>query len=185
MVTPTFDISGHSGRGAARRTRSDDQLLRHRLDVIAADTADAVQTAGGWLFDRVMAGWQVNVLLPPHCDHRPLRILGAHVGDLASDLEDLDLDGPLSQGLAVSAQALTADDRVRELVHAALGNRLTEVALWGDARPLGVDRRLTRTEYQLGAAARAFKAQALRAAEIPCSAVSLVETLYTDAAWLD
>ena len=67
MVTQTFGISGHPGEGATRGTRADGQILRHRLDVVAADTGDVVQTTGGWLFDRVMAGWEVNVLLPHGC----------------------------------------------------------------------------------------------------------------------
>jgi len=31
--------------------------VRYRLDVVAADVADVVRFAGGWLFDRAMAGW--------------------------------------------------------------------------------------------------------------------------------
>ena len=50
---------------------------------------------------------------------------------------------------------------VRELVRRAVDNRLTEVALWGEGWPLGVNRGLTRTQYRLSAAARAFKGQAL------------------------
>src|SRR6201999_4509172 len=40
--------------------------LRYRLDVVAADVADVVKFAGGWLFDRAMAGWDVTVLLVDH-----------------------------------------------------------------------------------------------------------------------
>jgi hypothetical protein len=39
------------------------RLLRYQLYVIAADVADVLQSVGGWLFDRSMAGWDVNVLL--------------------------------------------------------------------------------------------------------------------------
>lgn len=176
MATQTFGIHPRSDTS---RTRSDDQILRHRLDVIAAGTADVVQTAGGWLFDRVMAGWRVNVLLPPGCDARPLRVLGAQVVDLTSALE-----GPANQGLAVSVEAFTADERVRALVRKAVDSRLPEVALWGEVWPLGVGRGLTRTSYTLSAAARAFKGQALRAAEIPFQSISSTELLFTDSAWL-
>ena len=51
--------------------------MRYRLDVVAADVADVVRFAGGWLFDRAMAGWDVTVLVADHPDERPLRILGA------------------------------------------------------------------------------------------------------------
>jgi hypothetical protein len=37
--------------------------VRYRLDVVAATVADAVAAAGGWMFDRVMAGWDVRVML--------------------------------------------------------------------------------------------------------------------------
>jgi hypothetical protein len=30
--------------------------------VVAADVIDVVKFAGGWLFDRAMAGWDVTVL---------------------------------------------------------------------------------------------------------------------------
>ena len=36
--------------------------MRYRLDVVAANAADAVKFAGGWMYDRVMAGWDVTVL---------------------------------------------------------------------------------------------------------------------------
>lgn len=179
MVTPTFDI--HPGRGTGRRVSPDGQVLRHRLDVIAAESGDVVHTAGGWLYDRVMAGWQVNVLLPHGCDTRPLRVLGAHVLDAATDL---DVSGPMGQGLAVSVDAFAADDRVKTLVRKAVASRLTEVALWGEGWPLGADRGLTRTRYTLSAAARAFKAQALRAAGMRYEAVDSTETLFTDSVWL-
>ncbi|MDT5226113.1 MAG: hypothetical protein QOG19_3520 [Mycobacterium sp.] len=181
MVTQTFGISGHPGEGATRETRADGQILRHRLDVLAADTGDVVQTTGGWLFDRVMAGWEVNVLLPHGCPARPLRVLGVQVLHLESELRGA---GPMSQSLAVSVEAFTAHDCVRELVRKAVDNRLTEVALWGEGWPLGVNRGLTRTQYRLSAAARAFKGQALRAAGIPYLSIDHTETLFTDSAWL-
>jgi hypothetical protein len=181
MVTQTFGISGHPREGATRETRADGQMLRHRLDVLAADTADVVQTTGGWLFDRVMAGWEVNVLLPHGCPARPLRVLGVQVLDLESELRAA---GPMSPSLAVSVDAFIAHECVRELVRRAVDNRLTEVALWGEGWPLGVNRRLTRTQYRLSAAARAFKGQALRAAGIPYLSIDHTETLFTDSAWL-
>ena len=56
--------------------------MRYRLDVVAADVADVVKFAGGWLFDRAMAGWDVTVLVADHPDERPLQILGAQIVDL-------------------------------------------------------------------------------------------------------
>lgn len=182
MVTSTFDISDNSRVGAARATRTDGECLRYRLNVVAVSAADVVQSAGGWLYDRVMAGWEVSVLLPPSCDTRSLRILGVQALDADWELAaQLTLTGPMSQSLAVSAEAFTADARVRDKVLKSLGNRLTEVALWGDGWPLGVDRATTRAQHVLSAAARTFKGHALAAAGIPCDSVEPAETLLCDA----
>ncbi|OBI88341.1 hypothetical protein [Mycobacterium asiaticum] len=186
MGTPTFDISGHPAN-RARRTSADGEIQRHRLDVFAVRPDDVLQTTGGWLFDRAMAGWQVNVMLPGGSgdgvgsDDRSLRILGVQVLDLESEL---DPSASLSQSLAVSGEAFIAHECLREKMRKAMGNRLVEVALWGQGWPLGIDRALVRTEYQLSAAARAFKGQALRAAGIAFQAIDPIETLFTDSVWL-
>jgi hypothetical protein len=179
MVTPTFDV-GHSRRvSAARATRADGECLRYRLDVVAASAADVVQSAGGWLYDRVMAGWEVTALLPHGRESRSLRILGVQTSDAAARP---DPTASWSQSLAVSAEAFAADPLVREKVLESLGDRLTEVALWGDGWPLGVDRAMTRTQHVLSAAARRFKGYALAAAGLPCESVDPTETLLCDMA---
>lgn len=179
MVTPTFDISHNSRVTAARATRADGECLRYRLDVVALSAADVVQSAGGWLYDRVMAGWEVTVLLPHSCDIRPLRILGVQALDPESQPA---LTESTSRSLAVSADAFTADARVREKVLESLGDRLTEVALWGDGWPLAVNRAMTRAQHVLSSAARSFKGYALTAAGIGCDSVDPTETLLCDMA---
>src|SRR6516165_10700704 len=179
MVTSTFDIR-HNGRiTAARATRSDGECLRYRLDVVAASAADVVQSAGGWLYDRVMAGWEVTALVPHGCDTRPLRILGVQASDADQRFA---LRRSTSQSLAVSAEAFTADARVRDKLLESLDDRLTEVALWGDGWPLGVNRAMTRAQHVLSAAARRFKGYALPAAGIGCHSVDPTETLLCDLA---
>ncbi|PRC60972.1 hypothetical protein C6A85_14110, partial [Mycobacterium sp. ITM-2017-0098] len=37
--------------------------MRYRLDVVSPTVRDAVRFAGGWVYDRVMAGWDVTVLV--------------------------------------------------------------------------------------------------------------------------
>ena len=67
--------------------------MRYRLDVVAADVVDVVRFAGGWLFDRVMAGWDVTVLLTDLADRpddRPLQILGVGVLDLEDALASVE-----------------------------------------------------------------------------------------------
>jgi hypothetical protein len=177
MVTPTFDIRHNRRVAAARATRSEVECLRYRLDVVAASAADVVQSAGGWLCDRVMAGWEVTALLPRGCDSRPLRILGIRASEADPRFA---LARSTSQGLAVSAEAFGADARIRDKVFDSLDDRLTEVALWGDGWPLGVNRATAPTQHVLSAAARRFKGYALVAAGIPCAPVDPTETLLCD-----
>lgn len=174
MVAPTFDVSKSS---AARVTQANGEGLRYRLDVVATSAVDVVQSAGGWLYDRAMAGWEVTVLLPQGCDTRSLRILGVRVSDLESSLAAL---GAGATSLAVSAEAFTADARVRAAVLESLDNRLTEVALWGDGWPLGVNRATARAQHLLSGAARMFKGYALAAVGISDTAVAPTEALLCD-----
>jgi hypothetical protein len=179
MVTPY--ISESSRVSAVRATWADGECLRYRLDVVAASAADVVHSAGGWLYDRVMAGWEVTVLLPHRCDSRSLRILGVRTAELDAEFA-LTGTGSTSQSLAASAEAFTADARVRDKVLESLDNGLTEVALWGDGWPLGVNRAMTRAQHLLSAAARTFKGYALTAAGIGCNSVDATESLLCDMA---
>jgi hypothetical protein len=180
MVTGTIGLS-ESGR--VRDACSEGGCLRYRLDVVAANAVDVVQSAGGWLYDRVTAGWAVTVLLPQSCDTRPLRVLGVDVVDTESEFAAAAM-GSTSQTLAVSAEAFAVDARLRDKVLESLNNQLTEVALWGmpeQGWPLGVDRGLTTAQHLLSGAARRFKGAALAAAGIACGPVGFTETLLCDA----
>jgi hypothetical protein len=177
MVTPTFDISESSRVRSIGPARTDGECLRYRLDVIAASAADAVHSAGGWLYDRAMAGWEVTVLLPHGCDSRPLRILGVKAMDLEAGL---DRTGSAHHSLAVSAEVFAADDRIRETVLKALNHGLTEVALWGEGWPLAVNRGMAWVQHVLSSAARTFKGHALAAAGIPCGTVDPTEAMLYD-----
>jgi hypothetical protein len=150
----------------------------YRLDVVASSPADVVGSIGGWLYDRVRAGWDVNVLLPQPCDSRPLQILGVQVADL--DPQNLSA-GPESaaRGLAVSADMFASDARIQREVLTALDRWMTEVTLWHDDWPLTVGRRTATVQHVLSGAARAFKRHALAAAGIPGS-VGPTETLRCD-----
>jgi hypothetical protein len=137
--------------------------MRYRLDVVAANAADAVRFAGGWMYDRVMAGWDVTVLLADRTDERPLHILGVATSDLESALA-LWEEPPHPQTVAVAADLFAGDERVRRGVLGALEQGLTEVTLWGDSVPAELDDSVGHVAHQLSAAARAFKSQALTAA---------------------
>lgn len=140
--------------------------MRYRLDVVAPTVLDAVRCAGGWVYDRVMAGWDVTVLVANGDDVRPLKILGADTLDLESVLEDWE-DRPHPQTVAVAADLFDRDPRVLQHVRNALDQGATEVTLWGERLPAELDSSVDSAQHQLSAAARAFKAKALAAANDP------------------
>jgi hypothetical protein len=138
--------------------------MRYRLDVVAPTVLDAVMFAGGWVYDRVMAGWDVTVLIGADEDVRPLEILGAEVRDLESVLASWE-DRPHPQTVAIAADLFDSDSRVHQHVINALEQGATEVTLWGEHLPAELDESVDSVQHRLSAAARAFKAQALAAVD--------------------
>ena len=149
--------------------------MRYRLDVVAPTVLDAVKFAGGWVYDRVMAGWDVTVLVGDDEDVRPLEILGAEVRDLESVMASWE-DRPHPQTVAVAADLFDRDARVRQGVLEALEQGATEVTLWGEGLPAELDESVDSVQHRLSSAAMAFKAQALAAANVPDAAVGHTET---------
>jgi hypothetical protein len=139
-------------------------LLSYELNVFAEDPLDAVRHAGGWMCDRVRAGWKVAVVLPSgtgrDIDTRALDILGVRTRSADAEFDDL-VQAP---ALAVSARLLGSEPRLRRAVRHALERGATEVTLWGDAGGRTTDLRVTDVRYPMTPAARAFKAQAMLAA---------------------
>lgn len=150
--------------------------MRYRLDVVAPTVLDAVRSAGGWICDRVMAGWDVTVLIGGDDDVRALEILGAEVLDLESVLQAWE-DRPHPQTVAVAGDLFGVDPRVRRHVLNALEQGATEVTLWGEGLPAELDESVDCRQHRLSAAARAFKAQALAAAhDTAAEAIGHTET---------
>lgn len=149
--------------------------MRYRLDVVSPSVLEVVKFAGGWLVDRVMAGWDVTVLIDGAEDLRPLEILGVETQDLETALQ-MWADRPHPQTVAVASELFSADARVRQGVLNALGHGLTEVTLWGEHWPEELDDTVGSVRHQLSAAARAFKAQALAAIESDVAVVGDAET---------
>jgi hypothetical protein len=137
--------------------------MRYRLDVVAPTVSDAVRSAGGWIYDRVMAGWDVTVLVGGGDDLRPLQILGADALNLGSVLADW-ADRPHPQTVAVAAELFDRDPRVLAHVRNALDAGTTEVTLWGETLPAELGHTVDSAQHHLSSAARAFKARALAAA---------------------
>jgi hypothetical protein len=151
--------------------------MRYRLDIVSPNVRDAVRFAGGWLYDRSMAGWDVTVLVADTADDvRPLEILGATVLALQPVLESW-ADRPHPQTVAVAAELIDGDERVRRHVRTALDHGRTEVTLWGERCPADLDDDVDAVHHELSAAARAFKAQALAATnDIEADFVGSTET---------
>lgn len=161
-----------------QRPRPQAGSVTYRLDVVATNAADVAASIGGWLYDRVRAGWDVHVLLAQPCDHRPLEILGMQAVELDRHILAASTECA-ARGLAVSAEMFASDPRIRQEVLAALDRWMTEVTLWHDDWPLNVGHRTTTVQHVLSAAARAFKRHALEAAGV-AGAVAPIETLRSD-----
>lgn len=155
-----------------------DDRLGYRLDVIASNVTAVVRGAGGWLCDRAMAGWDVNVVLPSGRDIRPLQILGLKVVHM--DWQLAPARASTSRCLAVGADVFGSDTRVRAAVLAALDQCLTEVTLFDDDCPAILGRRMTVVQHVLSSAARLFKGHALAAAGVLHEPAGPTETLLSD-----
>lgn len=144
---------------------ADEPDLRCRIHIVAPSVVDVVKHAGGWVFDRVTAGWHVVVIVGELVDDRPLRILGANSLSLETAMSSNRLCGH-PQSLAVPTELFETDSRVRNWVLKALEHRLTQVALWGRSCPPELSDNVDFGQHRLTTAARAFKAQALVAAGV-------------------
>ena len=80
--------------------------------------------------------------------------------------------------LAVSAELLRADQRVRDEVVHVLKRGLTEVTVWGSQWPAELGRQADAVHHRVSSAARAFKSHALVAAEVSADAVTSSESLF-------
>ncbi|HWC84749.1 MAG TPA: hypothetical protein VG756_32725 [Pseudonocardiaceae bacterium] len=134
--------------------------------MVAPTMIAAVGSAGGWLFDRVMAGWDVLALVAAYDDARPMHILGARVVDMDAALTS-PVRGPRPHALAVDAELYEADRRVHKMVQRSIEDGLTEVLVWGERVPADLDCHNSALHHRLSVAARAFKSQALAAAAAP------------------
>jgi hypothetical protein len=177
MSPQTFPEMNRDDRKPHSVTRSPARaLLRHDMTVIASSVTDVIASAGGWLFDRRMAGWSVDVLVADRGGERALEILGAHAVDLDEGLDAISGERERAETVVVAADVYAVNDRVRQELGFALDEGIAEVAVWGDTDRLG--QKVSAVSYRLSAAARAFKSQALLAAGMPSDSVAPIEALF-------
>jgi len=139
------------------------------MTAFAPSLAEVVRCAGGWLFDQVMAGWDVTVVTADECDSRAPRILGARWCHMEEALA-APVAGPCLEAVALRTDLYVGDERVRRLVLRAAEANDAEIRLWGDAWPDDFDDHAGDVRHELSIAARAFKAQALHAVGVPAVA---------------
>jgi hypothetical protein len=176
MATRSVIAADKSTEGIDRATAS--RVLRYQLNVLAASAEDVVASAGGWLCDRARAGWDVNVMVADGGDARPLTILGATALDLNEGFLKIVRNSSRVGALAVSAELLAADRRVRDEVVHVLTRGVTEVTVWGSHWPTELGRQADPVHHRVSSAGRAFKAYALAAAGVSVEIVTPNETMY-------
>jgi hypothetical protein len=180
-VFESQDIGGFAERSGVGVRVSATRLLMYDLVVLSRDVNDTVISAGGWLCDRVRAGWRVTVLAPPHSDLRPLQILGLRASSFDGEINFLGKSPPAA--IAVAADVLRADERVRDEILQIIEGGAAEVTFWGDVGSFGAGTRFDQVAHRLSAAARAFKTHAAASATIPISSLSVMEEFRSYAMW--
>jgi hypothetical protein len=95
-------------------------------------------------------------------------------GDFSSVMRGMSPGG----ALAVSADLLSTDSRVRSGVVNALKRGLADVTVWGEQWPAELGRQADSVSHRVSSAARAFKMHALAAADVSTDAATPTETLF-------
>jgi hypothetical protein len=181
MATRSFTVEDHTTAGIGPidgLAAGAGRILRYQLNVVASTTEDVLQSAGGWLCDRARAGWDVNVLVADGGNPRSLAILGATARALDESFGSMVRNASGVGALAVSADLLAADMRVREEILRVLKRGLTEVIVWGKQWPVELGRQADPVQHRVSPAARAFKSHALVAAGVSTDSVTTTETLF-------
>lgn len=145
-----------------------------RIDVVAGTVVDVVASVGGWLANRARAGWAVCVYLDERNDTGALDILGVQVRALPAFAE-VPCPGLGPHVLAAAGDVIVKDSRVRADVLRALTHSQGRVVTWGESSLPYAGCRVDTFEYQLDAAATAFKTYALRAASTDAQAMARTE----------
>jgi hypothetical protein len=135
----------------------------YQLDVVTAGAAEAVRFAGGLMFDRSLAGWRVTVVTEDTAHRRALTILGARTHSPEQHSDSLHNPNRVVRSILVPIDQFTGDSQA----HAVQDTDLeppAEVVVWGQHVNTELTDLLHPVRHELSAAARTFKAEALRCA---------------------
>lgn len=131
--------------------------MGYRLQVVADTVQEAVRHAGGLMFDRRRAGWDVVVTTPDVAPSRALTILGARA-QVPGLSDELASGRRIDQHTVVaSARGFSAHGLEVSVMHA-------QVLHWGQAIDGEREDICHPVHHGLSDAAQAFKGYALRAA---------------------
>lgn len=124
---------------------------------------DIVATAGGWICDRAMSGWEVTVATRDESENpEPLKMLGACGIGLGS--ADLERRGPWPHALAISPVLYESAEEVQSGVRRALRQGTPTITLLGTKTwPDGLENEMRLVQHPVSGGARRFKACALSA----------------------
>ncbi|MDH6197373.1 hypothetical protein M2272_004026 [Mycobacterium frederiksbergense] len=174
-------MSPQTSPGAVPFTRTrvrPDKTLQYELNVVATSVADVVSGIGGWLFDRGMAGWRVNVAAGrSEHDERALRILGMKAVDLSGLWRSVGTETGRIAMMVIATDRIDSGDEVQLHRLTALGDS-GQVTFFGSQCPAVLSGKVHPVQYRMSAAARAFKAQALAVAGGCPESVGAVETMF-------
>jgi hypothetical protein len=138
----------------------DDDDLRYRVEVLAANVGDLVTHTGGWIFDLAKAGWDVAVVVYGREGTLPIRILGVNVVEFNQRSVD-DAARRYPQLLAVAPDLLEQHPDVRRRISEAIDAGVTEAVVWGPSVSEADDHRVDVLAHEPSNAARIFKSRAL------------------------
>ncbi len=174
MPAPSDRCVVVAARAGSVRTGADDvraqqcndaPATRRQLAILALESSDVVRMAGGLIFDRVRAGWDVQVYLTD-----PRRTSGAgHPGrsrvPRAAQLQHWARQSARHRG---GSDIYAHAPRLRRVFATHARRHQAEFAIWGGSDDGGAYTRpgWSRVEHRLSQAARAFKPHALVAAGV-------------------
>lgn len=155
------------------RVRESVSANPYLLDVFTSSVREVVADAGGWIVDRVLAGWTVTVITDAvEDDGRAAEILGIKVAMRSAIADSV---RPYPYGIALTSTLYGTDARLRKCVTDALKRQNAEVSVIGKGFDGECDPRLAPVTHRVSTAAQAFKTQALAATGLPHRSVGATE----------